>query len=105
MSIMLLTDYHLEFLSKKKETIQAHLSLHLSKCHIVGNHMSNGMCAKRKLASALKSTQSKWSLHCPPSDAVNSTHKTHSKTFDEVLVFQQLEKLCMLRTIVMICRS
>ena len=39
MSVKLLTEYHLEFLSLK-EAAQAHLSLHLSKCHIVGNHMS-----------------------------------------------------------------
>ena len=36
----LLAELHLEFLSLKlKETAQACLSLHLSKCHIVGNHM------------------------------------------------------------------
>ena len=39
MSVKLLTEYHLEFLSLK-EAAQARLSLHLSKCHIVGNHMS-----------------------------------------------------------------
>ena len=39
MSVKLLTEHHLEFLSLK-ETAQARLSLHLSKCHIVGNHMS-----------------------------------------------------------------
>ena len=35
MNIRLLTEHHLEFLSS-----QARLSIHLSKCHIVGNHMS-----------------------------------------------------------------
>ena len=40
MNIKLLTEHHLEFVSLKKEAAQAHLSLHLSKCHIVGNHMS-----------------------------------------------------------------
>ena len=35
----LLTEYHLECL-RLKEAAQAHLSLHLSKCHIVENHMS-----------------------------------------------------------------
>ena len=39
MTVTLLTEHHLEFLSLK-EAAQAHLSLHLSKCHIVGNHMS-----------------------------------------------------------------
>ena len=39
MSVKLLTEHHLEFLAKK-EAVQARLSLHLSKCHIVGNHMS-----------------------------------------------------------------
>ena len=38
MSVKLLAE-HLEFLSLK-EAAQAGLSLHLSKCHIVGNHMS-----------------------------------------------------------------
>ena len=35
MSVKLLTEHNLEFLSLKG----ARLSLHLSKCHIVGNHM------------------------------------------------------------------
>ena len=39
MSVKLLAERHLEFLSSK-EAAQARLSLHLSKCHIVGNHMS-----------------------------------------------------------------
>ena len=39
MSLKLLTEHHLEFLSLK-EAAQACPSLHLSKCHIVGNHMS-----------------------------------------------------------------
>ena len=33
-----MTEYQLEFLSLKEAT-QACLSLHLLKCHIVGNHM------------------------------------------------------------------
>ena len=37
MSVKLLTEYHLDFLT---EAAQARLSLQLSKCHIVGNHMS-----------------------------------------------------------------
>ena len=36
MIVKLLTEYHLEFLSLKGE---AHPSLHLSKCEIVGNLM------------------------------------------------------------------
>ena len=39
MGVKLLTEHNLEFLSLK-EAVQARLSLHLSKCHIVGNHMS-----------------------------------------------------------------
>ena len=39
MTVKLLTEHHLEFLSLK-EAAQACLSLHMSKCHIVGNHMS-----------------------------------------------------------------
>ena len=39
MSVNLPTKHHLEFLSLK-EAAQARLSLHLSKCHIVENHMS-----------------------------------------------------------------
>ena len=44
MSVKLLTDYHLEFLSLK-EHAHAHLCLHMSKCHIVGNLMSRLICA------------------------------------------------------------
>ena len=43
MSVKLLTEYHLEFLSLKGEATKACLSLHLSKCHVVGNHMSRLM--------------------------------------------------------------
>ena len=39
MIVKLLTEHHLEFLSLKKAA-EARLSLHMSKCHIVGNHMS-----------------------------------------------------------------
>ena len=38
MSVKLLTEHNLEFLSLKGAA-QARLSLHLSKCHVVGNHM------------------------------------------------------------------
>ena len=40
-SVKLLTEHHLKFLAYKGGCVaQAPLSLHLSKCHIVGNHMS-----------------------------------------------------------------
>ena len=39
MSVKLLNEHNLEFLSLK-EAAQARLSIHLSNCHIVGNHMS-----------------------------------------------------------------
>ena len=39
MTVKLLTAQHFEFLSLKGGA-QARLSLHLSKCHIVGNHFS-----------------------------------------------------------------
>ena len=39
MTSKLLTDHNLEFLAYK-EAAQACLSLHVSKCDIVGNHMS-----------------------------------------------------------------
>ena len=38
MTVKLLTEQHLEFLSLK-EAVQACLSLYLSKYHIVGNHV------------------------------------------------------------------
>ena len=39
MSVKLLTEHPLELLSSKEDA-QAHPSLYLSKCHIVGNHTS-----------------------------------------------------------------
>ena len=42
MSVKLLSEHHLDFLSSK-EAAQARLSLHLSKCH-VGIHMSRLIC-------------------------------------------------------------
>ena len=40
MSVKLLTEHNLEFLSLKGgSSAQARLSLHLSKCHIVEDHM------------------------------------------------------------------
>ena len=38
MIVKLLTEHHLGFLSLK-EVAEARLSLHMSKCHIVGNPM------------------------------------------------------------------
>ena len=43
MSVMLLTEHHLEFLSFE-EAAQVRPSLHLSTCHIDGNHMSLLKC-------------------------------------------------------------
>ena len=43
MSVKLLTEHHFEFISLKGAA-QARLSLHLSKCHIVGNNMSRITC-------------------------------------------------------------
>ena len=48
MTLRVLTEHHLEFLSLEKEAAQARLSLHLSKCHIVGNHMSRLICCLKK---------------------------------------------------------
>ena len=42
MSVKLLIEHHSELLALK-EAAQTHVSLHLSKCHIVGNHMSHVM--------------------------------------------------------------
>ena len=39
MSVKLLTAHNFEFLSLT-EAAQTRLSLHMSKCHIVGNHLS-----------------------------------------------------------------
>ena len=44
MTVELLTERHLVCLSLK-EAAQARLNLHLSKCHIVGNHMSRRILA------------------------------------------------------------
>ena len=38
MIVKLLIEHHLEFLSLK-EAAEARPGLHMSKCHIVGNHM------------------------------------------------------------------
>ena len=40
MTVKLLSEHHLGFLSLKGGCAQARLSIHLTKCHIVGNHMS-----------------------------------------------------------------
>ena len=39
MIVKLLAERHLECLSLKGSCREAHLTLHMSKCHIVGNHM------------------------------------------------------------------
>ena len=43
MIVKLLTEHHLECLSLK-EAVEAHPSLHLSKCQIVGNLMLRLIC-------------------------------------------------------------
>ena len=43
MIVKLLIEHHLEFLSLTEAT-PARLSLHLSKCHFVGNHMPRLVC-------------------------------------------------------------
>ena len=48
MIVKLLTVPHLELLRLKKETVQACLSLHMSKRHIVGNHMSRLIYLRRR---------------------------------------------------------
>ena len=50
MSIKLLTEHYLKFL-RLKEATQARQSLHLSKCNIVGNHMSQLIYYKTILGS------------------------------------------------------
>ena len=59
MTVKLLTEHYLEFLSLKGDA-QARLSLHLLKCHIVGNHMSwliirtaRGPAQNRRLSGGL----------------------------------------------------
>ena len=47
MIVKLLTEQHLEFL-RLKEAAQARIGLHLSKCHIVGIHMSRLNYNRRK---------------------------------------------------------
>ena len=43
MIVKLLTEHHLEFINLK-EAAEAHLSLHMSNCHIVGNLMQWLIC-------------------------------------------------------------
>ena len=54
MNVKLLTEHHLEFLSLK-EAAQACLNLHLSKCHIVGNHMPQHYIIIAKRSSKMSS--------------------------------------------------
>ena len=55
MSVKLLAEHYLEYL--RKEAAQALLSLHLSKCHIVGNHMSRLIYIKPLLKRTFTCTQ------------------------------------------------
>ena len=50
MSAKLLTEHLLEVLSLK-EAAEARLRLHLSKCHIVGNHMPQLTCVFHHILS------------------------------------------------------
>ena len=43
MIVKLLTEHHFDFINLK-EAAEAHLSLHMSKCHIVGNFMQWLIC-------------------------------------------------------------
>ena len=53
MSVKLLTEHHLEFLSLKG-AVEARMSLHMSKCHIVGNHMSRLIISKASKGAIMK---------------------------------------------------
>ena len=61
MNVQLLTEQHLEFLSLKGAA-QADLSLHLSKGHIVRNHMSRLICLKQDVGYSCSSETAE--LHC-----------------------------------------
>ena len=52
MSVMLLTEHHLEFLSLKGGCAGSSEST-LVKCHIVGNHMSRLICMSESFVSHL----------------------------------------------------
>ena len=56
MIVKLLTEHHLEFLSLKG-TAQNRLSLHLSKCQIVGNLMPWLICIKQSSQSGAAKCQ------------------------------------------------
>ena len=62
MSVKLLTEHHLEFLSLKVAA-QVRLSLHLSKCYIVGNHMSRLAEHHLEFISLKVAAQARLSLH------------------------------------------
>ena len=53
MSVKLLTEQCLELLSLKG-AVQAHLRLHMSKCHVVGNHMSRLICQSLAYTDCLR---------------------------------------------------
>ena len=55
MNVKLLTEHHLDFLSFN-EAAQARMSLRLSKCHIVENHMSWLNCRNRNEISSTASS-------------------------------------------------
>ena len=53
-SVKLLTEQHMKFLSLKKD-VQDNLSLLMSKYHIVGNHMSQLICSFHHLSNSYNS--------------------------------------------------
>ena len=57
MTDKLLSLNYLEFLSFKGGGAQAHLSLHLSNCHIIGYHMSRLMYVLKHLGESSTSDQ------------------------------------------------
>ena len=59
MSVKLLTEHHLQFLSLKGGCIGSPESTHMSKCHIVGNHMSPLILKMLKKAKSKKGYQQK----------------------------------------------
>ena len=61
MNVQLLAEQHLEFLSLKGAA-QADLSLHLSKGHIVRNHMSRLICLEQDVGYACSGETAE--LHC-----------------------------------------
>ena len=73
MNVKLLTKHHLKFLSLKGGAAQAHLSLHMSKCHIVGNQMLRLNYAIMAIQNSLYQTRGK-------NPFVHKWSKSHTKS-------------------------